>query len=84
MTNEAFITKIFLAGCDVLSISGNDIESFKSFWGSLNIQFAAAHKQNSIMYVPDFHYLSPHQKLRDQVYPSISFSDSSKVNVHID
>jgi len=66
-----------------MSISGDDIAAFKSFWSSLNIQLAAANRYNA-MYLPNFHELSSDKPLRTQIYPPTSYSDSHQVKAHLD
>ena len=83
ISQSNFVSKTFLAGMTYLSISGDDIAAFKSFWTNLNIRLTVANKYN-VMYLPSFIELSPHQTVCDHVYPPVTFSHSHKFKFHLD
>ena len=83
MESANFNTKNFLAGSATLAINSDEISAFKTFYGALNIQLAAAHSRNT-MYLPPFGDLSPHVPLRTQIYPPSHFSGHSTVKFHLD
>ena len=83
MESANFNTKKFLAGSATLAINSDEISAFKTFYGALNIQLAAAHSRNT-MYLPPFGDLSPYVPLRTQIYPPSHFSGHSTVKFHLD